>query len=249
MPDDFLLSPHSSGFERWLAIARQTASELTEQAVCDAVATLASHDMADQTALVVRGTCVESNGKATLVMGPGYADVAAQLGQVVIADLVLVRVTLTRQVDGVQLAPTLILTERGQEIRGADICRWLREDAYQEPRADVFCLNLAQRDEPVMARDLDLGRCAEPYAYPLAKAQAHFAPPLITEAVILRDGAPIKLSSDLAPFTAHLMADQPWLPDKVTHEVLAAIQCQSQAKTVGPRAKQNKPGLFSRWRT
>ena len=84
-----------------------------------------------------------------------------------------VRITLTRQVDGVQLAPTRILTERGHEITGARILHWLRHDAYQEPRADVFCLTLDQRDEPVMARDLDLDRCAELYALPL---DAHQSP-------------------------------------------------------------------------
>ena len=118
----------------------------------------------------------------------------------------------------------------------------------------MFCLNLAQRDEPVMARDLDLSRCVEPYAYPFAQANADYTPPLIAQAILLKDKLPIKLSSDLAAFAAHLMADQPWLPDQITQETLAAIQCQAQtasagqAAGLGAPATRNRPGVFSRWR-
>ena len=102
-------------------------------------------------------------------------------GQIAIHDPVLVRITLTRQVDGVQLAPTRILTERGREITGARILHWLRYDAYQEPRADVFCLTLDQRDEPVMARDLDLDRSAELYLYPLTRTSPRPAEPPLAD--------------------------------------------------------------------
>jgi hypothetical protein len=124
--------------------------------------------------------------------------------------------------------------------------RWLREDAYQEPRADVFCLNLAQREEPVMARDLDLSRCAEPYAYPLASTGVDLAPLLLTEAILLANTSPIKLSSDLAAFTARLKAEQPWLPVTVAQETLAAIQYLAQtanARAPAARAPHNRPGL------
>jgi len=200
------------------------------EALLDAVASLAANALARQTALVVRGTCVEAKGNATLVTGPGHASVAAPLGQVAIGDLVLIRITLTRQVDGVQLAPTGVLTERGQEINGAAMWQWLRDDAYQEPRADVFCLSLDGRDEPVMARDLDLDRCPEPYAYALAQARPRSMPSLVSDAVMLAGEALLKLSSDFSTFAAQLVADQPWLPQGVAREVMRAI---SRAKSEG----------------
>jgi len=165
------------------------------------------------------------------------ADIAARAGgQIAIHDPVLVRITLTRQVDGVQLAPTRILTERGREITGVRILHWLRYDAYQEPRADVFCLTLAQRNEPVMARDLDLDRSAELYLYPLTRTSPRPAePPLLTDVVGLVSGSQLAvLSVDAKTLVTRLMADQPWMQADVVQEAVRAVECHVAGVTSPP---------------
>jgi hypothetical protein len=212
-----------------------------ENILLDAVTVLASHKLAEQASWAARGTCAAAGQRSVLVAGPGHASVAAEIaiharGQIAVNDPVLVRLTLTRQVDGVQLVPTRIITERGQEIRGAHIWRWLRHDAYQEPRADVFCLTLEGRDEPVMARDLDLDRCAEPYAYPLTRVNRKPGPPpLVTDAIALFGESHLAvLSVDAKTFVERLAADQPWMPQDVVQEVAQAIECHT-AGAVSPQ--------------
>ena len=203
-------------------------------ALLDTLIALAAHKLVEQIAWVARGTCVAVGQRDVLVTGPGHAQVAEQLalhtnGRITLADPVLLRITLTRQVDGVQLAPTRILTERGQEITGARALHWLRRDAYQEPRADVFCLTLDQRDEPAMARDLDLDRYAELYAYPLTRTgRKSVAPPLITDAVLaLSDSRVAVLSLDAKTFAARLAGDQPWISQAVVQEAASTLECHA----------------------
>jgi hypothetical protein len=215
-----------------------------ESHVLDAVTALAAFKLAAQAGWVARGTCASAGQRSVLVTGPDHASVAAEIaiharGQIAVNDPVLVRLTLTRQVDGVQLAPTRILTERGKEITGARIWQWLRRDAYQEPRADVFCLTLVGRDEPVMARDLDLDRCAEPYAYPLTRANhTPGPPPPITDAVtLLGESRLAVLSVDTKTFVARLVATQPWAAQEVVQEVAQAIECHT-AGAISPQDRQ-----------
>jgi hypothetical protein len=212
-----------------------------ENILLDAVTALASRKLAEQAGWVARGTCVAAGQRSALVTGPRHASVAAEIaiharGQIAVNDPVLVRLTLTRQVDGVQLAPTRVITERGREIRDARIWQWLRRDAYQEPRADVFCLTLEGRDEPVMARDLDLDRCAEPYAYPLTRVNRKPGPPpLITDAVALFGESHLAvLSVDAKTFVTRLATDQPWAPQDVVQEVAQAMECHT-AGAVSPQ--------------
>jgi hypothetical protein len=213
-------------------------------ALLDTLIALAAQELGKQIGWVARGTCVAVGQRGVLVTGPDHADVAAQIaaqakGQIAVADPVLVRLTLTRQVDGMQLAPTRILTERGQEITGTRILHWLRRDAYQEPRADVFCLTLDQRAQPVMARDLDLDRCAELYAYPLTRGgRRSTEPPMVTDAVaLLPDSRAAMLSLDPGNYVARLALDQPWIPREVVQEVVSAIECHA-AGTVSPPDQQ-----------
>lgn len=203
-------------------------------ALLDTLMALAAQELGKQIGWVVRGTCIVVRQRGLLVTGPGHTVVAAQIaaqaqGQIAVADPVLVRLTLTRQVDGVQLAPTRILTERGQAITGARILHWLRRDAYQEPRADVFCLTLDQRDEVVMARDLDLDRCAELYAYPLTRTRREPGePPLVTDAVLLLpDSRAAMFSLDTQNFVARLAMDQPWTPLEVVQEIASTLECHA----------------------
>jgi hypothetical protein len=94
-----------------------------------------------------------------------------------------VRYTFTRQLDGVQLAPQSICTERGLEITGPAALDWLvSDDAYQQPRADVFCLALDGCEEPIWVRDLDLCRPAEPFVY---LDQPAAPPRLLTDVLII----------------------------------------------------------------
>ncbi len=212
-----------------------------DDALLDTLAVLAAHKLGEQAAWLARGTCVTVGTRGLIVTGPGHASVAADIatragGQVAIHDPVLARITLTRQVDGVQLAPTRILTERGREITGAHILHWLRRDAYQEPRADVFCLTLAQRDEPVMARDLDLDRSAEIYLYPLTRTSPRpVAPLLLTDVVgLVSESHLAVLSVDARAFVTRVMADQPWTQADVVHEAVRAIECHVAGVTSPP---------------
>jgi hypothetical protein len=212
-----------------------------DAALLDTVVALAAHKLGEQAAWLARGTCVTVGARGLIVTGPSHASVAADIaaraeGQIAIHDPVLVRITLTRQVDGVQLAPTRILTERGREITGARILHWLRYDAYQEPRADVFCLTLDQRDEPIMARDLDLDRSAELYLYPLTRTSPRPAePPLLTDVVgLVGESQLAVLSVDAKTFVTRLMADQPWTQADVVQEVVRAIECHVAGITSPP---------------
>jgi hypothetical protein len=212
-----------------------------ESLLLDIVVALAASKLAAQAGWVTRGTCVAAGERGALVTGPGHAFVAAEIaihaaGQIAVNDPVLVRLTLTRQVDGVQLAPTRIITERGQEITGARIWQWLRRNAYQEPRADVVCLTLEGRDEPVMARDLDLDRCAEPYAYPLTRVNHKPGPsPLVTDAVALFSESHLAvLSVDTKTFVTRLTANLLWTPQDVVQEVAQAMECHT-AGAVSPQ--------------
>ena len=202
------------------------------EVLLDTVAALAAHKLGEQAAWLVRGTGVTVGQRSLMVTGPNHAAVAADIaaragGQITIHDPVLVRITLTRQADGVQLAPTHIHTERGREITSARMLHWLRYDAYQEPRADVYCLTLHQRDELVTARDLDLDHCAELYLYSLTRTSHRLAePPLLTDVVGLVSGSQLAvLSVDAKTFVARLMADQPWMQADVVQEVLRAVEC------------------------
>jgi hypothetical protein len=211
-----------------------------DDALLDTLAVLAAHKLGEQAAWLARATCVTVGTRGLIVTGPSHASVAADIakagGQIAIHDPVLVRITLTRQVDGVQLAPTRILTERGREITGAHILHWLRRDAYQEPRADVFCLTLAQRDEPVMARDLDLDRSAEIYLYPLTRTSPRPAEPLLLTDVVglVAESHLAVLSVDARAFVTRVMADQPWTQADVVHEAVRAIECHVAGVTSPP---------------
>ncbi len=212
-----------------------------DDALLDTVAVLAAHKLGEQAAWLARATCVTVGARGLIVTGPSHASVAADIaakarGQIAIHDPVLARITLTRQVDGVQFAPTRILTERGREITGAHILHWLRRDAYQEPRADVFCLTLYQRNEPVMARDLDLDRSAELYLYPLTRTSPRPAePPLLTDVVgLVGESQLAVLSVDAKTLVTRLMADQPWTQAGVVQEAVRAVECHVAGVTSPP---------------
>jgi hypothetical protein len=218
-------------------------NRLESSVLLDAVAMLAAHELGKQAGWVARGTCAAARERAVLVIGPSHASVAAGIadkasGQITVNDPVLMRITLTRQVDGVQLAPTRIITERGQEVTGARMLQWLRRDAYREPRADVFCLTQDGRDEPVMARDLDLDRRAEPYAYSLTRRSAGHGsstPPLVTDIVALREKTQTAvLSLDAKTFVTRLAADHPWIPQEIVREVALLTNCHAAGVVTPP---------------
>ena len=152
-----------------------------ESLLLDVVATLAARKLGEQTGWVARGTCASAGQRSVLVTGPvrggsGRRDrhprPRANRRQRPSAGAPYAPTPGKRM----QLAPTRIITERGQEMTSARIWQWLRHNAYQEPRADVYCLTLDGLHQPVMARDLDLDRCAEPYVYPLSARQSQTRP-------------------------------------------------------------------------
>jgi hypothetical protein len=85
-------------------------------------------------------------------------------------DGVFVRYGLVRMVDGVTLLPTRILDEKGVTIPGDRLFPWLVEYGHLEPRADARCLTLHGAEQYCFARDLDLWRAPEAWAFPLEQA-------------------------------------------------------------------------------
>jgi hypothetical protein len=227
-------------------LAQSTAvilNRLESGVLLDAVAMLAAHELGKQAGWVARGTCAAARGRAVLVIGPGHASVAAEIavkaaGQIAVNDPVVARLTLTRKVDGVQLAPTRVVTERGQEVTGARMLQWLRRDAYRQPRANVVCLTLDGRDEPVMASDLDLDRRSEPHAYSLMRRSAGHGPstpPLVTDIVALREKSQTAvLSLDAKTFVTRLAVDHPWIPQEVVREVALIANCHAAGVVTPP---------------
>ena len=100
----------------------------------------------------------------------------------------------------------------------------------------MFCLTLEGRDEPVMARDLDLDRCAEPYAYPLRASIASQARLRWSQmqSRLLGESHLAVFSVDTRTFVTRLAATQPWTPQDVVQEVAQAIECHT-AGAVSPQ--------------
>jgi hypothetical protein len=84
-------------------------------------------------------------------------------------DGVFIRYGLVRMVDGVTLLPKLVIDEKGNRIPGYRLFSWLDEYGYWEPRADARCLTLNGEEEYCFARDLDLARPPEAFAFPFEK--------------------------------------------------------------------------------
>ncbi len=212
-----------------------------DHALVDAMAALAAPKLGEQLGWVVQGTSVAAGSRGVVVIGPEHAQVAAEIagqadGHIAVQEPLLIRLTFTRQIDGIPLAPMQVITERGQEITGARVLQWLRRDADQEPQARVTCRTLDGRLELVQVGDLDLDQRPHAYAFPLTRAGLQAAqPPLVTDAVALIGQSLIAvLSLDAKSFVARLLEDQPWLPDQVVQEVAQAIECHAVGATWPP---------------
>jgi hypothetical protein len=126
----------------------------------------------------VKGACLRMNAHAALWLPtPGLDEVTMvdmlfgrEGVHIVALDGVFIRYGLVRMVDGVTMLPTAVYDEKGQLIRGYRLFDWLDEFGYWEPRADARCLTLHGDDEYCFARDLDLGRAPEAFAYPIERA-------------------------------------------------------------------------------
>jgi hypothetical protein len=142
----------------------------------------------EEAAHFVPGVCLKVDGRGTLLLPPANLDAATVLAtllarehtHLVALDGVFVRYGLLRIVDGVTLLPTLVIDEKGNPTPGQRLFPWLDEYGYWEPRADARCLTLEGAEEYCFARDLDLGRAPEAFAYPLE--QAWYVPTQIVEA-------------------------------------------------------------------
>jgi hypothetical protein len=123
---------------------------------------------------LVRAVCVTQGGRGKLLLPASNLDavtaVPALMKQedtrLVSFDGVFIRYGLVRMVDGATLLPTLVINEKGYTIPGYLLFPWLEECGFQEPRADARCLTLEGEEVYCFARDLDLGRAPEAFAYP-----------------------------------------------------------------------------------
>jgi hypothetical protein len=129
----------------------------------------------------VAGTCLKRDGRGTLLLYPPDLDPETRItalsalmekdrAHLVALDSVFIRYGLMRMVDGVTFLPTLVIDEKGHTISGFWLFPWLEECGYWEPRADTRCLTLDGEEEYCFARDLDLGRTPEAFAFPLEQA-------------------------------------------------------------------------------
>jgi hypothetical protein len=146
--------------------------------VCTAVARLLAEN---QAAHYIPGICIKRNGKSTLVLS--FDELTTTELAIVVSNLmkipdmhlvalrgVVVRYGLVRMVDGVTLLPVSVIGEKGHNIVGYRLFSWLDEHGYWEPRADARCLTLTGDEEYCFARDLDLGRAPEAFAYSVEQA-------------------------------------------------------------------------------
>jgi hypothetical protein len=135
--------------------------------------------LADEQAVhLLPGLCFRRNGHGVLVVGSANQDLAPiqqslllqQDVHLIAPDGVFIRYGLVRMVDGVTLLPTMVFDEKGNTLGGYRLFPWLDTYGYQEPRADARCVTLEGQEEFCFARDLDLARAPEPFAFPLEKA-------------------------------------------------------------------------------
>jgi len=122
--------------------------------------------------------CVTQGGRGKLLLTASNLDLATAVPalmkqedtHLVSFDGVVIRYGLVRMVDGAALLPTLVINEKGHTIPGYLLFPWLEECGFQEPRADARCLTLEGDEVYCFARDLDLGRAPEAFAYPPEQA-------------------------------------------------------------------------------
>jgi len=141
-----------------------------------------AHKLAAEEAVhCVPGTCLTRAGRGILLLYPPDRDpenwvtalsalMARADTQLIALDGLFIRYGLMRMVDGVTFLPTLVIDEKGHTISGFWLFPWLDEHGYWEPRADTRCLTLDGQEEYCFARDLDLGRAPEAFAFPLEQA-------------------------------------------------------------------------------
>jgi hypothetical protein len=136
---------------------------------------------AEEAVHCVAGACLKWGDSGTLLLYPPHLDPETRLtallalmkrdeAHLIALDSVFVRYGLMRMVDGVTFLPTLVIDEKGHTISGFRLFPWLEEHGYWEPRADTRCLTLDGEEEYCFARDLDLGRAPEAFAFPLEQA-------------------------------------------------------------------------------
>jgi hypothetical protein len=136
----------------------------------------------------VQAACVTQGGRGKLLLMAPNLDPATAVPAfmeqedtpLVSFDGVFIRYGVVRMVDGAPLLPTLVINEKGYTIPGYLLFPWLEECGFQEPRADARCLTLEGDEAYCFARDLDLGRAPEAFAYP--HEQAWYVPTQIVAA-------------------------------------------------------------------
>lgn len=174
----------------------------------------------DEAVHFVPGVCLTLTGQGTLLLHPPDSDLMTIIGaleeqgdsHLVAPAGVFVRYGLVRMVDGVTLLPTALIDEKGLAVPGYRLFPWLDEYGYWEPRADARCLTLQGEAEFCFARDLDLGRVPEAFAFPTEKAwylptQVVVPQPSLVGALWLR-GEPDDCGGleNVPPFSRQLLA-------------------------------------------
>jgi hypothetical protein len=153
---------------------------------------------------------------------------------------VFVRYGLVRMVDGVTMLPTLVIDEKGNQITGYRLFSWLEEFGYLEPRADASCLTLAGEEEYCFARDLDLWRAPEAFAFAAERAWYVPTPIVATQPGLIGDvwRAGVENVPPLAPVGSERLKD--WrnefasvLSTSTAPSTRSLLEREGQEKVVG----------------
>lgn len=98
--------------------------------------------------------------KAVLVAGPGFADVAARLvrdgGRLIQQGWLTLRLGVLLYAEPYVFVPQSIVDEVGRTFAGEIVFDWFGANAYAMPRAEVFGINAAGKEDVIFARDVDV---------------------------------------------------------------------------------------------
>jgi len=98
--------------------------------------------------------------KGVLVTGPGFADVAARLvgdgSRLIQQGSLTLRLGVLLYAEPYLFIPQSIVDEVGQSFAGETVFDWFGANAYTMPRAQVFGIDAAGKNDMIFARDVDV---------------------------------------------------------------------------------------------
>lgn len=142
--------------------------------------------------------------KGVLIAGPDCAPIAQQLqadgAQLVAQGALTLRLGVTLYDRPFLFIPHLIVDETGRAFEGEIVFDWLRANAYDMPRSEVFGMDARGREAQVFARDVDVE------SSPIVVGGSNCAPVYVA-AVMGRAALPPRFEAALKRLTPSSWAD------------------------------------------